>query len=300
MVMEVSALKDIIEMRQCSQQCGESKVDIWINAMKGMKTYFESECVKCGHVDKLSSIKSDNFNVAWWTSMLSNGIPETHLNRFLLDMSFSGVSKNGKETGVCFRSKFMTDIRNQARLSIIRVGHADQKKWLQELIDCEDEVVYLSIDGAYPTRGRGSKICFITLMATVNGVKRVISTYIVKKDSSSKKEDENEGTEESEAEGSDIESEDEEEESEEYEEDEEEEKDNEDLDDQTTAKVSSQLLEGIGVDHMLNGPIRQILESGKKIELCCDGDLKIHNKVKDIPNLKLVFDLAHLKVIYRV
>ena len=294
LIMEMAALKEIIEMRPCSKLCGENKVDIWTSSMKGMTSFLESECLKCGHVNKLKSTKNDNFNVAWWTSMLNNGMPMTHFNRFLLDLNFSGISKNGNESAVCFKSKYMTNTRSQTRLKLIRLGYADQKKWLQELIDSEDETVYLSVDGAYPTRGRSSKICFVTLMATVNDVKRVIDTFIVKKDPSYEDDEEPEDNEESE-DDNDVGFEETEEEN-----DEDEKEDLPELHDEITVKCSSCQLEGYGVDYMLKNPIRQLLDAGKKVELCCDGDVKIHNMAEGIPNLKVVYDLAHLKVTYSI
>ena len=54
------------------------------------------------------------------------------------------------------------------------------------------------------------------------------------------------------------------------------------------------MLEGIGVQHLLDGVIARLLAAGKKVELCIDGDTKLHNMCKGIPNLKVVWDLAHL------
>ena len=95
MVIELQSLKDMLETRQCSQPgCSENQVELWVSAIKGMQTHMQAECVKCGHVTSMKSTKSENFNAAWWTSVLGNGIPLTHFNRFLLNMNFSGVSKS--------------------------------------------------------------------------------------------------------------------------------------------------------------------------------------------------------------
>ena len=60
------------------------------------------------------------------------------------------------------------------------------------------------------------------------------------------------------------------------------------------SSVTSQQLEGIGVKALLEGPIAELLAAGKTVELCVDGDTKIHNMCKGIPNLIVTHDLAHL------
>ena len=60
------------------------------------------------------------------------------------------------------------------------------------------------------------------------------------------------------------------------------------------SSVTSQQLEGKGVQALLDGPIAKLLAAGKTVELCVDGDTKIHNMCKKIPNLIVTHDLAHL------
>lgn len=60
------------------------------------------------------------------------------------------------------------------------------------------------------------------------------------------------------------------------------------------AKVSSSGLEGVGIERALKGPIRKLLEAGKIVNLTMDGDLTGRNRLKGIPNLNVLWDLAHL------
>ena len=52
---------------------------------------------------------------------------------------------------------------------------------------------------------------------------------------------------------------------------------------------------GQGLDVLLNGPLKQLIDAGFTIVLSVDGDLKLQQKLKKYPGIEVVFDRAHLK-----
>lgn len=52
---------------------------------------------------------------------------------------------------------------------------------------------------------------------------------------------------------------------------------------------------GLGVDALIEGPIRQLIEAGFTLTLCVDGDLRLQKKLKKIPGVEIAFDMAHMR-----
>ena len=48
------------------------------------------------------------------------------------------------------------------------------------------------------------------------------------------------------------------------------------------ADCSSKQLEGKGVDYMLQGPIKTLMDAGKVVRVCSDGDCEISSKLKKV------------------
>ena len=60
-------------------------------------------------------------------------------------------------------------------------------------------------------------------------------------------------------------------------------------------KCASNQLEAKGFKLILDGPIKQLVASKKFIRLVLDGDLKLRKLARDLKNIELYWDLAHLK-----
>ena len=91
------------------------------------------------------------------------------------------------------------------RQKLVKVGKTDQQRAMEAVLKLKPKYLYCMIDGAYPIRGRSSRVAFITLMAVIDGKPLILWTVIVKKKkvkpNGEEEETESEGESESESEG---------------------------------------------------------------------------------------------------
>ena len=72
--------------------------------------------------------------------------------------------------------------RRLAQSRIIEESKVDRDSNLGELKSSENSIVEMKIDGTYPTRGRSSKTCIVTLMGVMKSDKnKIIGQVVVKK-----------------------------------------------------------------------------------------------------------------------
>ena len=105
----------------------------------------------CGHSDRGNSAPA-NFNKAFWLAAISNGFGISQIQSFCHDLNFNGVSENENKQAIHLMSLYNTTLRNEARTEIIALGREDQERWVKQMIESKDKVIYLCCDGAYPTR----------------------------------------------------------------------------------------------------------------------------------------------------
>ena len=295
--VQVARLKSVLEQRYCG--CGGNKVHLWPSSIKGLIMHLWCQCASCKTPFDFCLVEG-NFTEAFFTCMLANGVSLTQMQQFLYGMNFAAKSDTSSFS-VDISSKYNLHLRNTIMPQIVKLARLDQKKNLDKIINSTNDVIDISIDGAYPVRGHMSPVAFVTILE--RATKKIIYTIVVKKDKS---------RDEGEAEVDDDEQEDDEfasmiaelnneeeeagqeDESGQEEEEKEEENDEEADEVEVWAKCSSQMLEGVGVDRAVKGPIAQLLKAGKQVRLCLDGDVKLRNKLQKIKNLTVQWDLAHL------
>ena len=148
--MSLSNLEEILNDRRC-KYCDSSEVQLTTSSLKGTTHKLKVKCKGCGHSYKKDSTVS-NFNQAFWLAATSNGFGISQIQNFLLDLNFNGLSDKNNEQAVQLMSVYNTTLRNQVKTEIIDLGRKDQARWLKEAIESKDKVIYLCVDGAYPTR----------------------------------------------------------------------------------------------------------------------------------------------------
>ena len=104
-----------------------------------------------------------NFTEALFLCMFANGISPTQMQSFLIGMNFA--YKSEKTTfAVDFQSKYNLRLRNTIMPRIVELARVDQKLHFDNIIKSTANVIDISIDGAYPVRGRSSPVAFVSIL----------------------------------------------------------------------------------------------------------------------------------------
>ena len=148
--MSLSNLEKILKNRRC-KYCDSSEVELTTSSVKGTTHKLKIKCKGCEYNYRMDSAAS-NFNQAFWLAATSNGFGISQIQNFLYDLNFNGLSDNQNAHAIQLMSVYNTDLRNQVKTEIIELGRKDQARWLKEAIESKDQVIYLCMDGAYPTR----------------------------------------------------------------------------------------------------------------------------------------------------
>ena len=311
--MGLGQMKEMMDKLTCSTCKTMSKFDLIAKSIDGVIFNIIARCKlsSCIAEFKVKS-QSSGFNTAFWTAMTVNGILPTQMQEFLLDLNFT-TSGDGRKNAIDILSDTNIQRRKEVMEKIVVVCRDDQKKAMAKLLQSEPRELVGMVDGAYPTKGFFSKTAFVTLMLMIDGKPMILYSVIVKKKkkkSKSEIEEEEKRRAEKRQEGQAGNEDGDIEDDEEVDEDDE---------DSVWTEVNSNGLEGechrlwiielgsyimdhrlmtfsgCGLEVLLNGPVKQLIDAGFTLRLSVDGDLKMQERLKMLPGVKLCFDIAHLK-----
>ena len=180
--MNLQSLTCMLNMLACSK-CGQAgKFMVSVPHFNGFKVTIAVTClasandVRCGFTFEHMLYEKKDVNKAVIRALISNGISFAAFQRFLIIMGFSYWSnQRDRYLSIDLKSPaFDSDRENQA---IIEKANQSEKRMLMLAVRSK-ELITISYDATYKTRGYNSRTCFGAIMVN----KMVISSDVVKKE----------------------------------------------------------------------------------------------------------------------
>ena len=181
-LMSMKSLTCMCNNLACSK-CGQAgKLTISVPTFNGFKVTIAVTCtasvnnIKCGYTFEHILYEKKDVNRAVIRALISNGISFAAFQRFLIIMGFSYWSnQRNRYLSIDLKSHAFDSSREND--AIIEKANQSEKRMLMLAVRSK-ELITISYDATYKTRGYNSRTCFGAIMVN----KMVVSSDVVKKE----------------------------------------------------------------------------------------------------------------------
>ena len=172
-LMVISVLNSILKDWTICRECREGYLQCDVTSYSCMNTNLIFECNHC-RIKRKKWSGPTNISQAALMAIKYAGIKLKQLQRWATCMNFGFKNNQGKQFTVNLIEAKTAKINEDVNIKLDKMKTADEALICQQLLAQKDtEQVQLAIDGMYPVRN-DSGICVSSVMATVNGTKKII------------------------------------------------------------------------------------------------------------------------------
>lgn len=178
-LMLIGVLNSILKDFALCKECREGSLQCNVTSYGCLNTKLVFQCDNC-RVERTRWSGSDKINQAALMSAKFSGIKLRQLQNWATCMNFGFRNHQGKDFAVNLSKPKTTKMNEEINIKLDTMKMSDENMLCEKLLDANDkENVELAIDGMYPIRN-DSGICLSSVMATINGTKKIIGEILIK------------------------------------------------------------------------------------------------------------------------